>query len=218
MSDDTPTERFTASTPEDTPLDTVKERKSRKLVIVLVSIGGVLLLAVLIVMVILLMRGNGAPVVLPATPSPSGSPSPTPTVTPAPTQTTVPPPQPPQSPQPPPLPSTDARIDSFSTGTTEVRCNTNAPGGPFPIYLNISWSSSNADRAYFGVDGGDDASAGPLFDNLPPSGDSSNFPSSYYPFVYGCPQVSHKYTLTVIGSNGSKDSRSIIVRNVGDTE
>lgn len=85
------------------------------------------------------------------------------------------------------------------------------------MYLNISWSSSNVDRVYFGVDGGDDASAGPLFDNLPPSGDSSDFPSAYYPFEFGCGGISHKYTLTVIGSDGSKDSRSIVVQNTGDT-
>jgi hypothetical protein len=87
----------------------------------------------------------------------------------------------------------------------------------FPAYVSFSWSASNVNQVFFGIDT-NDASAAPFFDNLPPSGDTSDFPSGYDPFQYGCYSASHKYTLTVIGSDGSKVSKSITITNTGDVQ
>ncbi|MFM9878091.1 MAG: hypothetical protein ACKVOG_09665 [Rhodoglobus sp.] len=85
---------------------------------------------------------------------------------------------------------------------------------PSPQYISFSWSSSNVDQVFFGVNT-NDASQGAFFDNLPPSGDTSNFPPGYDPFEFPCPTESVKYTLTVIG-DGVKVSKSVTVTNIGD--
>src|SRR5690606_27658077 len=113
---------------------------------------------------------------------------------------------------PPPPPSNDPVISTFKAGSNTVACNTQSPQ-QFPAYISFTWATSKVDRVYFGVDT-NDAQSAPLFDNLPPSGSSqSDFPPGYTQFEFGCPDPSHKYTLTVIGSNGKKVSKSVTITN-----
>ncbi len=226
MSDDTPTQRFEPEGSDaptqrfDAPVagaseEVVEERKSRKLMIILGSIGGALLLAVIILLIFLLVKpfgGGGSPTGSP-TPTRSGSASPSPTQTQS--NSPTPTPTPTQTTQPTQPPSNDATINAFDVGSDEVSCNEVAPGGPFPIYLDFDWSTAHGDRIYFGINT-DDASQAPFFDDLPPSGSSEDFPAGYYPFEYPCGTASVQYTLTVVGSNGSKDSASVTVTNIGD--
>ena len=229
MSDDTPTQKFDQPG-ADAPTEVIGgppappaegsaaatasgDPKSRRLIIILASIGGALLLAVLILLIVLLTQGSGVPTPGPtptgsATASPTPTPSPTPTKAPTPTPT----PTPTKTADPTP-PDNSARINRFEVGNDEVFCNTSAPV-PSPQYLDFSWSSSNVDQVFFGVNT-NDASQGYLFNNLPPSGDTSNFPAGYDPFEFPCPTDSVKYTLTVIGG-GEKVSKSIVVTNIGD--
>lgn len=219
MSDDTPTQRFDPTgdapterfTPPATEAAEPEERKSRRLLIVLSSIGGALLLAVLILLIVLLTRGTGAPVASPS-PTVSTSPSATPTTSASPAPT----PTPTQTEPAPPPPDTSATVTAFASTNQNVTCNASAPAGA-PQYIGFSWSTTNAQQIYFGVDT-NDASTAPLFDNLPPSGDTSNFPSGYDPFEYACFNASHTYTLTAVGSDGSKDSSTVTVINNGDVQ
>jgi hypothetical protein len=221
MSDDTPTQRF--DTAGDAPTqrmtapseEVVEERKSRKLMIILGAIGAALLLALIIVLVLLLTKGNATPGALPtqsasASPTPSVTPTksaaPTATPTPTPTQTQAAPP-------PPPPPSTDAEITNFSA-THSVLCNSSDQSGIEPS-LEFNWSSKNAIAAYFGV-ATDDAQSGGMGWTLPPNGNQHNFPSGYDPFYYPCPTASVTYTLTIVGTGGSKDSQKVTVTNNGD--
>jgi hypothetical protein len=209
MSDDSPTQ----------------PAKSKALLITLISVGGALLLAIIILLVVLLTGGGGGNTETLPTPSasdasrtpsptPSGSDeaSPTPTPTPTPTQTEAAPP-------PPPPPSNDPTISSFTINNKTnptVQCNTDSPN-PSSQFLLVKWSSSNVDHVYFGV-GTNDASTGALFENLPPSGNSSDdFPAGYNngSYEFPCPTVSQKYTLTVVG-DGHKVSKSVTVTNNGD--
>jgi hypothetical protein len=236
MSDDTPTQRFDAagdaptelfdaSSPAASP-GVVEERGSRKLVTILATVGGALLIAVLIVLILLLNKSNATPGALPApSPSPSASASPTPSVTPTksatptptptPTRTPTPTPTPTATAAPPAPPSTDAKITNFSA-THTVLCNSSDQSGIEPS-LDFSWSSKNAIAAYFGV-GTDDAQSGGMGWTLPPSGNQHNFPSGYDPFYYPCPTASVTYTLTVVGTGGSKASQKVTVTNNGDTK
>lgn len=236
MNDGTPTERFATSYPGAAEQDYVDKRKPRALRIILFAVIGALVLAMFIVFGTMMMRGNAAPGAAPvaaptssSTPTDALSPSSTATAsnTPTPTVSASAMPDPVEEPDPvepdpveSPAPTIHpvATINSFAVGSNTVICNSDAPGGPFPIYLNFSWSSSNVDHVYFGADSGDDASVAPLFTNLPPSGDNSSFPFGYDPFEYPCSSASHSYTLTVVGSDGHKDSRTIVVQNIGDTE
>ncbi len=224
MSDDTPTQKFDAA--GDAPTERMAQAeadsdaatppgRSRRTLIILASVGGALLLAVLILLVVLLTRGSGDPVAFPtntstesatptATPTASESASPTPT----PTETEEAPPPPPQP--------TGPTINSFTTANDEVICNTQAPN-PASQYISFSWSTSNVSEVYFGVNT-NDASQGAFFENLPPSGNTSDFPPGYDPFEYPCPSASTKYTLTVVDSDGLKASKSITITNVGDTQ
>ena len=229
MSDDTPTQKFDqpgADAPTEViggppapPADgsaaatAAGDPKSRRLIIILASIGGALLLAVLILLIVLLTQGSRVPTPGPTpTGSASGSPTPTPSPTPSKTPTPTPTPTPTKTVDPPP-PDNSARINSFTVGNDEVFCNTSAPV-PSPQYISFSWSASNVDQVFFGVNT-KDASQGFLFNNLPPSGDTSNFPAGYDPFEFPCPTDSVEYTLTVIGG-GKKVSESVTVTNVGD--
>ena len=227
MSDETPTQRFDAT--PDAPTERFDQTpgagtaggsvapptspdRSRRLLIILASVGGALLLGVLILLVVLLTRGSAdAPTGLSSeTTTASASPTPTESTAPSPTPT------PSETQEPPPPPDTGAKINSFTASNSEVLCNTQAPS-PSPQYITFSWSSSNVDRVYFGINT-NDASQGALFDNLPPTGDASNFPDGYYPFEYPCPSASTKFTLTVVGSDGSKTSKSVTITNTGDTQ
>lgn len=211
---DAPTERFAAPTAETPTPETPRpeDRTSRRLIIILSIIGGVLLLALIAVLVVLLTRGSGTPVA-PPTASTSVTPtadaatptSSTPSATPSATPSTEPgPPAPP----PPPPPSTDPAVDSFTINPGIVDCS-----GKTAVVITLQWSTSNANAVYFGVDT-PDASVGPFFgDSLPASGNSTNdFPSSYRPFEYTCGNGSHVYTITAVSADGTKkDSTSVTV-------
>ena len=206
---DSPTERFTAPATAEVPLGVAEERKSRKLIIILASIGGALLLAVLIVLIVLLTRGNSTPGALPS-PSASGTASASPTPSASPTQT----PTQTQPAPPPPPPSTDTAINDFS-GTTQISCNSSAPVTPdYSVYLQ--WQTSNASQVFFGI-GTNDAQQGPLFDNLPASGNSEDDFSGFN-LVFPCPSQSETYALTAIGPGGQKVTETIVVQNTGDTQ
>ncbi len=207
---DTPTQRFETPTGAGASEEVVEERKSRKLMIILGSIGGALLLAVIILLIFLLVKpfgGGGSPTGSP-TPTRSGSASPTatqsstptPTPTPTPTQTTAPP------------PDTSTTINAFD-GQDSISCNNSAPVEP-DYTLYFEWSTSNATQVFFGV-GTTDAEAGPLYPNLPASGNSQNdFPGAV---AFPCYAESQIFTLTAIGTNGQKVSETITVVNDGDT-
>jgi hypothetical protein len=66
----------------------------------------------------------------------------------------------------------------------------------------------------------DDASTSAYFSqSLPATGTSDTaFPSQYVPFTYACPAASHQYTLTVIGDDNVKVSKSVTVVNDGDQQ
>ena len=234
MSDETPTERFDAA--GDTPTERLtaadaaaidpyagdanaevqEERKSRKTMIILGSIGGALLIILIILLILLLVKPgstvgpSGSP-----TPSPTGSTSasptptrtatatatPTPTPTPTPTQTVAPP------------PSNDVEIDSFNA-TSEVDCSAQTQN---PEHIEFSWSSTNGLVAYFAVGDVDNAETNGMGWTLPPNGSTSDFPSGYFPYEYQCSNESMTYTITIVGSNGSRESEQVTVTNVGDT-
>jgi hypothetical protein len=221
MSDDTPTQRFDAA--GDTPTErfsttapseeVVEERKSRKLITILAIIGGLLLVAVLIVLILLLTRGTGTPTAA-ATPTNSASASPTPTATPTtsatPTATPTPTPTATAAPPPPP-PSNDVQITGFAASTTS-QCSSQTGN---PVYMHISWSSDNGIAAYFGVNT-NDAQSGGMGWTLPPSGNENDFPNGYVPYEFQCGNASQKYTITIVGTNGSKQSKTVKVVNTGD--
>jgi flagellar basal body-associated protein FliL len=219
MSDDTPTVRFdqpqdgpggpgyggpgdpggptpggpTPGEPDD------GQKKSRRLVIILSIVGGVLLIAVIILLAVLFARGSGStPTPTPTTtsesPSPTPSQTPSQTPSPTPTKTVAPPP-----------PSTAPAVGSFVVNTTTVQCPTANSTAP----LSFSWTSTNASTAFFGVDT-EDASIAPYFSNLPPNGSTANFPGDNNPFLFTCSAQKHTYTITVVG-NGQKASKSVTV-------
>ena len=215
MSDDTPTQRF--ETPPSEVQPDPEKKKNRTLTVALIIVGAILLIAIIILVVVLAARGSGsttagATTSTSASASPSEtasatpSASPTPTATPTPTHTVAPPP-----------PSNDAVINSFTTGSTTVLCNESAPQGDHQP-IGFAWSTSKAAKVYFGVNT-NDASTASLFDNLPASGNSNDdFPSGYNhgDFEFPCPSASQKYTLTVVGDNGHKQSKSVTIVNKGD--
>jgi hypothetical protein len=239
MSDDTPTQRFDAtgddaptqrfSAPGDdaptqrlqtpataVPLEVAEERKSRKLIIVLASIGGALLLAVLVILVLLLTRGDAAPGTLPtssatptasatATTSPTATPSATPTPTPTPTETVAPPPPPP--------PSAEVEITAFSGTVQGTPCSSQTQNR---VDVLIEWQSENGVAAYFAVGDVDDAETQGMGWTLPPSGNSNDFPNGYVPYEFQCGNASNTYTITVVGTDGDRQSETITVPNTGD--
>ena len=217
MSDDTPTERFDAAS-EDAPtqrLDTaaapgsVEHGTNRRLIIILSIIGGLLLVAVLFVLLLLLARGSGTPTALPtATATPTATTTPTKSATPTPTPTKTPTPTPTATVAP---PSKDAQVTQLVAHTTS-ECNSKTNN---PVYAEISWASTNGIAAYFGVNT-DDAQANGQGWTLPPSGTQNDFPSGYSPYQFPCSNASIDYTITVVGANGTKDSKRITLVNTGD--
>ena len=232
MSDDTPTERYDAAgdtpterlTPAEAAIvdpaavdpEVVEERKSRRTMIILGSIGGALLVILIILLILLLVRPG-------STVAPTGSPSPSPTgsssASPTPTQsasasaTPTPTPTATVAPPPPPPPSNDVEIDSFNA-TSEVDCSAQTQN---PEFIEFSWSSTNGLVAYFAVGATNDAEQNGMGWTLPPNGGTSDFPSGYFPYEYQCGNESMTFTITIVGSNGSRESDQVTVTNVGDT-
>ncbi|MCU1580077.1 MAG: hypothetical protein JWP19_2281 [Rhodoglobus sp.] len=213
MSDDTPTQRFDAAGDAPTQRmaapseEVVEERKSRKLMIILGAVGAALLLALIIVLVLLLTKSNAIPGALPAqsasaSPAPSVTPTksatPTATPTPTPTQTQAAPP-------PPPPPNTATTVTGF-----EMDKSHNCSQGE-PVYLQVSWSSENGVAAYFGVNT-NDAQTGGMGWTLPPNGNQDDFLDGYVPYEYQCGNSSTDYTITIVGSDGTKASKKITVK------
>ena len=223
MSDDTPTQRFDAAgdapservtpaggdapterlaTPVTAPI-AAEPRDSRRTLIILASIGGALLLAVLIVLIVLLTRGNATPGTLPtASSSPTASATPTtsasPTPSPAPTQNT---------PAPTPTPTSDStglEITEFGAAAASKCVNGEAA-------LTITWESQNGAAAYIGVNTNDAQTSGQGWD-LPPSGDQSDFP---FPLNFQCGNDSLTYTITIVGTDGTNQSKKVTVQNPG---
>jgi cytoskeletal protein RodZ len=223
MSDDTPTQRFDATDtptemlvpPSEPPADgaagAASADKSKRTLIILLAVGGALLLAVLILLIVLLTRPTGTP---PApTPTPTES-SATPTASPTPTETPTATPTPTPTPTAtaaPPAPDNSTRVTAFTVTSDEIFCNASAPVTP-SYELGFTWTSANGSKAYFGVNT-NDASSGAFFSDLPASGSSADFE---YPVDYPCPTPETKYTITVVGPDGSKSSKSVIVTNIGD--
>ncbi|CAN5304026.1 hypothetical protein BH11ACT4_BH11ACT4_10760 [soil metagenome] len=235
MSDDTPTQRFDAAgdvpterfdaaadaptqrlDPGAPPAEATEERKSRRLLVILAIIGGVLLLAVLIVLILLLTRGNPNPGALPsgspsasasrpspsATPTISASPSPSPT----PTQT--------QTAPPPPPPDTSAKFTDFSHPDA-LTCNNQAPSIPAYVpAINFSWASKNAVSAWF-VNGTSDA-ADSKFMQIPLSGNQDDIKALGDDVHMDCHAPETYYTITLVDSNGKHTSKTATIKNNGD--
>jgi flagellar basal body-associated protein FliL len=225
MSDDTPTQRFPEQ--DDTQQDLQEEKqKSRGLMIGLIIAGALLLIAIVIMLILLLgPKGAETPQAgdtqspepgLSDTPTPVATESEAPAPTPEATQEPQPTPQPTQQPQQPQQPS-GPTVTQFTTSNKTVYCNTQSPN-PSHQYISFTWKTDGASQIFFGVDT-NDASTASLFDNLPPMGTSQNdFPPGYTDFEFGCPDASHKYTLTVIDGSGHKASKSVKITNKGDLQ
>ena len=148
MSDDTPTAKFDPSGDAPTqrletplPPEAAEEGKSRKLILILGIIGGVLLIGVIVLLVLLLTQGGGTPS------APTASPTATDTSTPTPTQTTDPPP-PPVGP-----------IKSFTVDDDRVDCE-----GVSSAPMRFVWETTGV-TLWFGV-GTDNAKSAP-YDTFP---------------------------------------------------
>lgn len=212
MSDDTPTQRLGAdggdapteilATPADETAPLVaEERKNRRLIIILASIGGTLLLALLIVLILLLTQGNAAPGPAPtATGSASASPTPSPTATQSATPTPTPTPTPTETvaPPPPPPPPPSEGIQSFDVDDKSVDCD-----GENSVTAHFEWHAIG-ETLWFGV-GTDNAKLQPY----------AEYPLNYsMDFEYQCGQSDgqQKYTITVEKSNGSLAHKTIVIR------
>ena len=103
-------------------------------------------------------------------------------------------------------------ITSFSAETTS-ECSEQTQN---PVYLDISWSSENGVAAYFAVGATNDAQNNGMGWTLPPSGNQNDFPNGYVPYEFQCGNASSDYTITVVGTNGSKESKTVTVENTGD--
>jgi flagellar basal body-associated protein FliL len=209
----TPTERFDAATPSAAAPAAAPASNSRRTLIILIIIGSILLVAVLTLLGVLLARGAGTPTAS-VTTIPSATPSETPSATPTPTSTPTPTPTPTKTTTPPP-PSTGAKIKSFTTSNDIVYCNLKSPS-PSTQYVSFAWTSVNVNSVEFGVFDGTTYNL--YFTNLPPSGDNSNFGAGNENFAYACGAPSITYYLTVKGSNGSKDTKTVTIQNNGDKD
>jgi hypothetical protein len=202
MSDNTPTQRFDAPVPPESEV-VEEEKKNRGLMIALIAIGAVILIAIIILLIVLL-GGHGKPVAVDtktptptassASPTPSATPTPTPT--PTPTTTTAPPPPPP--------PSTSPSITGYTISPKTLDCSGGTPN------LSIHWSSVNGLHAYFGVNA-DDAMTMGMGWVLPPTGSDADFPDGYHPFAALCGNASTEYTITILGTDGTKVSKKFTV-------
>ncbi|GAB2448754.1 hypothetical protein HD599_001871 [Conyzicola lurida] len=225
MSDDTPTERFDPKSNGVTPPDplgatpqeypptrklpttpaqpTVQPvagatpppappappaKKSRTALRWLIGIGAALLVAVIVLLVILF----------------GGDPEPEPTATATPTATAQPTPTPSPSPteEPEPTPTVEPvaspTFDSFEAPTT-ADCEEGDDDAP----LTFSWSSSNAERAFIGVQT-TDAKLAPYASDLPPV-------FTYTDLAYQCDQESQIYTVTLEDAAGSTKSETVTI-------
>ena len=209
MRDETPTQKFDPNGERPPHMGTPPgqdhdKRKSRRAIIILALIIGILLVA-LVALIFTLMKPNGS-----ASPTEtSTSPAPTSTSTTAapttePTSSASPTTEPTSTATPTTEPTSEgASVDSFAiTPNTALDCSSGQ------AEIVITWATSNAEAVYFGIDT-DDASTGPFFSDLPFSGSStSDFPSGYSPFYFSCPGSgnSHRYALTAVDSAGGKDT------------
>jgi len=158
----------------------------------------------------LLLRGPGPDV---ASPVISGTASPTPSRTPtspatAAASATASPGAPTAVP-PPAAPAPAPDIESFSVGPQTVTCSPPAPGVPglTSTPLTMSWSITDGVRAWIGVDT-DDAMAEPYTEVSAEAGSTTDI-------QYLCTD-DHRYTLTVLGTDGRTTSRTVTVTNIGD--
>jgi len=199
MSDDTPTERFTAPT-APTPAVVDDEPRSRTLLYVLIGVGAALVIAIIILLIVLTTRDQVAPdtKVTPsasASPTPTvTSPSPSPTPTPEPTEDAPPPPPADEDDEPEP----QGPIKSFSVDDTTVNCDSAAS-----VPLQFSWNTTGQ-TLWFGVG----------------TNNAKNAPFDTFPLVhtldfdYQCGQSNGQqtYTITVEQSNGDLLSKTITVK------
>jgi len=175
---------------------------------VLLVVGSLLLATLLVAIVLIALRGVPEPVAEVVPPVADGPAIDIDDVAPPAAEVPVVAPE--------PVTPTVPVIDSFTASNQTVRCNTQAPT-PSPQHISFTWSVSEAVRVYFGTDTAD-ASAAPLFSNLPLSGTSTfDFPAGYNDFAYNCPNASRTYTLTAVDADGHKTSRSVVIVNEGDT-
>ena len=211
--DDAPTQLLgtPVATPDvaPTPAPVRRSTDSKRPMAVLLVVGSLLLATLLVTIVFLAFRGPAEPareVVAPAADGPAtGNDDAAPPTTEAPPVVAPPAPAPPTP-----------DIVTFTSSNETVLCNTQSPT-PTPPSISFTWSVSDASRVYFGVDT-QDASAAPVFDNLPLSGTSTlDFPAGYNDFTYNCPNASRTYTLTAVDDAGHKTSQSIVIVNEGDT-
>lgn len=190
MSDSTPTERFTTPT---APLPIADEQRSRRTLIILLSVGGGLLIALIVLLTVLFSRATDETPTAAPTESSTASSTPTPEVTsPSPTPEVT---QTEEAPPPPPAPS--GPITSFAVLEKSVNCD-----GVSSVPLHFAWEA-NGLSLWFGV-GVNDAKAAPygqyeLSDELT--------------IDYQCGQANkqQKYTITVQPAEGDPVSQSIIV-------
>lgn len=205
MSDDAPTQRLDASDP-DRPVQpgapNSEQRKSRGLLIALIVVGAALLIAIVVLLIVLLggtPKPTAAATPIPGTSSatPGTSAGATPTSTSSPTTVVKPT-------SAPPPPSTKVAISGYSISPSQISCATGTPD------LSIHWSSVNGKTAYFGVNTADAQTAGMGWE-LPPTGSDADFPSGYHPYPAICGQDT-EYTITIVGTDGSKVSRMFTVK------
>ena len=205
--DDAPTEAFNAPTaplPEQPGADSTgeparsDERKSRTLLIALLSVAGAILLA-LIVLIAILLGGQGDPEPVPV-PTETVSESPTPS--PEPTEAETPEPEPTEEPEasasaPPPPPPPQSPSFATFTGPNKPVC----PDTSSQVELTWSWSSSNAVNAWFGI-GTNNAKLQP-YEQVPTT--------ATYTFYYQCSEASQIYTVTLEDSAGRLTHKTVTV-------
>jgi hypothetical protein len=210
---DAPTERFAspdafaaasvppavvppAGTPPPGGRTSDDERRSRGLIIGLAIAGGVLLLALIALLIWLATSQQGPTPTESSTPTATASETPpaSPTPTPTPTETEEPPPPPP--------PPADA-IATFTASAEQVDCT--AAGGT-SVPLTFSWAATG-NRLWFGV-GTDDASANP-YKEYP-----LNYTMDEVPYQCGQPGQQQRYTITVERTDGTHESKTLIIREI----
>jgi len=165
-------------------------RRWSPLLTTVVIIAGVLLLAVVALVFLLLGRGLGTD-----TASDTSSFGPTPTVT-SPTDTPSEEAEEPQEEQEEPV-DNSTRFTSF-TAPTEVFCDPDAEEKP---KIQVSWTSANAETAWFAPDDGD-ASDGTGY-SIPVNGNQDNIVDNDHEFP--CQHRGEQdYTVTLVGPGGEK--------------
>jgi len=225
LSDDTPTQRFDQpeaptelltpppAGPGGTPPAASGDARSKRTIIILSIIGGVLLLALIGILVFLLAtRGSGTGPAPSDSPTPSASASasasatpsasPTPTPTPTPTQTTAPEPPPQAGPA----------FTDFVSPSSIGGCSAGGPGfDPFKPEIKVAWATTHAVSVWY-VNGTDDA-ADSRFMEIPLTGDQSDFE---FPQTMQCNQQKTVFTLTLVGDDGSHVSKTWTIKNTGE--